>query len=74
MIPIKELSYFRAYDGRYCEQRHQDPHDGNRSRMKMWWKWDILAQASLFPVTNLSAGMVGYITASIKKCEGDPGR
>ena len=30
------------------------------------WKWDISEQASLFHVTSLSAGMVGYITASLK--------
>ena len=31
----------------------------------MWWKWAISERASLFP-EELSAGMVGYLTASIK--------
>ena len=32
----------------------------------MWWKWDISERDSLSPADELSAGMVGYITASIK--------
>ena len=45
------------------------PDDGDRSGCTRLWRLDILAQASLFPCDELSAGMVGYITASIKNVQ-----
>ena len=45
---------------------HPDPDDGDGSFRTMSLRSDISAQASLSPVMSCSAGMVGYITASIK--------
>ena len=41
-------------------------YDGNRCESRSCRSWLLLEQDSLFHVTNLNAGMVGYITASLK--------
>ena len=50
-------------------KRHTHENDGDRERLPRLWRSDILAQVSLFPCEELSAGMVGYVCASIKNVQ-----
>ena len=64
--PYKGVIVFLQSEGRTCEKGHEDPYDGDRMQQRRLWRLDILERVSLFPCDELTAGMVGYITASIK--------
>ena len=75
--PLQALIFDSVYDsykgvivflpdhGRHGEKGHADPHDGHRSRAEVV-EVGYFGAGQFIPCEELAAGMVGYITASIK--------
>ena len=80
--PLKALIFDSLYDAYkgvivFCrvidgtvKKGTTDPHDGNRSRGMRLYRSDIFGAGQFIPCDELSAGMVGYITASHQECKG----
>ena len=62
----KGVIVFVPYYGRLCEERHYRADDGYRIHRGSRGGGDISARDVSFPCDELTAGMVGYLTASIK--------
>ena len=66
MILIRVLSYFARVKDGPCEKGHEDPYDGDRIRPAEVVEVGYFGAGQFIPCDELTAGMVGYITASIK--------
>ena len=62
------IIFCRVMEGTVKKGTH-DPHDGHRSEGRGGGGRCISEQDSLSPARSLSAGMVGYITASHEECK-----
>ncbi len=64
MMRIKELSYF-AESKKERQKRNTDSYDGDRSKAEVV-EVGYFGAGQFIPCDELTAGMVGYITASLK--------